>query len=216
MVFMSTRSSENFVNRLQAGVEAVFPGLSLAEVARRLGCHANTIHNYFQKGRSPSFDFLVALASSGADVHWLLTGQGTPLADENRSREARVEASLTIVSRADLMAEVDRRVNQTVRDGIQLLKELRGADLGRIAKKIKPGDPYTKLDDAEMELVRKVRRAFFMLSDVEWWHPDLLDESYQPYVEFLTLHREVTGDPKFRAVFYADEQNMPLRHGATR
>jgi len=208
---LSTLKPKNFADRLRTALDAAFPKESLSEIARRLGFHANTLHNYLQQDRAPSFDFLVAIAEVGVDVHWLVSGSGTPIADNNEERHRRVEVALSSVSRAGLMAEVDRRARTAITEGIALLKELQRADFSGLAKKVKRDDSHQELTGDQERLLAQMRRAFFILSDIAFWYPDLGSDLYLPFVEFLTLHEEVTNDPKFRAAFYANEQNTALR-----
>jgi len=90
-----------FADRFQQ----VFPGLSVAEIARKLEIPHATARNY-TRGRTPATEILVRIASeTDVSLNWLLTGEGpqsvTPipkaeegpkqLSDENGSSHPHVQ-----------------------------------------------------------------------------------------------------------------------------
>ena len=50
-------------------------GKTLIEFARENQTSPQNIHNY-EKGRNPSAEFLISLASKGININWVLTGEG--------------------------------------------------------------------------------------------------------------------------------------------
>ena len=48
---------------------------TLSEFARENQTSPQNVHNY-ERGRNPSADFLVTLASQGININWVLTGEG--------------------------------------------------------------------------------------------------------------------------------------------
>ncbi|MBM4017942.1 MAG: LexA family transcriptional regulator [Planctomycetes bacterium] len=64
--------------RLKALREMVYGGRGRAKFARALNVSPST-YNYYEKGRQPPADLLARAAEvTGADLTWLLTGQGEP------------------------------------------------------------------------------------------------------------------------------------------
>lgn len=203
-------------SRLRTLFSMMFPSASLAQVARDLNVTSNTINNYVQHGRMPSAQFMLSLATRGADLTWLLTGEGTPLTDANPQREARTTQLLSQFSRPALMAEVDRRVQQTVKEGVDLLRAIDERQLAPLAKKLNATTGFPTLSDTEMALIVKVRRGFWLLSHVEYWYPDMYDEFFAPFCDLLKLHDKVTSGHNFRAIFYAETKNAVVRRGSLR
>lgn len=70
---------------------------SLTEVARKTGVPYNTLKNYTnQGGRMPSSEVLTQIASStGANINWLLLGQGEPLYVPKEEGNANVSTQLS-------------------------------------------------------------------------------------------------------------------------
>lgn len=51
----------------------LFPDVSDAQIARRLGC-SDTMISEWREGKTPSSGYLARLAHYGADVMWILIG----------------------------------------------------------------------------------------------------------------------------------------------
>ena len=60
--------------RAYTAVREMFPGKSLAEIARIVGCKRQTIH-WWKTGCAPESIYLQRLCFLGADIDWILTGR---------------------------------------------------------------------------------------------------------------------------------------------
>jgi len=56
-------------------------GITVNALARRLGVHQQTLHNYVECGRAPSYDFIDKLLTAFPDLsaEWLVRGSGDML-----------------------------------------------------------------------------------------------------------------------------------------
>lgn len=196
--------------RLREAFDSAFPSSSLAEVSRQLHVTPNTLNNYLQHDRLPSCDFLITLAKVGVDIHWLLTGEGTTIAEENSSRLIRVQSVLAVFSDSALMAEVDRRLHEAIRNGIGALEAVGGSELGHIARKLRNGTSIADLLEEELELVNLVNNAFWSFDRVMWWYPDLDPSLKQKFHEFLEMHAKITNDKSVRVIQYAYSEHRIL------
>lgn len=64
----------------------------MADIARFTGLSYNTVKNYLSEGRTPNGEILLQIAEkTGANIHWLLTGEGAPIANQGATfREGTV------------------------------------------------------------------------------------------------------------------------------
>ena len=59
-------------------LKSLFPGLTDADIARRLKIAQSTVKNYFDGERLPNPDVLIQIERvTGVNLHWLLTGKGS-------------------------------------------------------------------------------------------------------------------------------------------
>lgn len=201
-------SESNVADRLRTLLRELYPGVSLAKIARTLKVSANTINNYLQGRRLPSAEFLFDLAAAGADAQWLLTGEGVPLADSDTDRALRVADALEHLSRSSLLAEVDRRLRSAIEAGAQALSAVAEYDLESLAKKMGTAEGVATLTPEERDLVRLVHRAFWTIEDVMYFFPDLDPKLHETHEKFLALHEKVTADRAFRVIHYAADKHL--------
>ena len=65
---------------------------TLTEFAREHQTTPQNIHRY-ERGRSPSADFLTTLASKGININWVLTGEGAIYVKKKNARSIALLAS---------------------------------------------------------------------------------------------------------------------------
>lgn len=88
--------SESIGARLKAWRHAL--GLTQAELAERLGVHIGVLKKYEQGLNVPGGEALAAIARTGVDMRWLLTGEGEMLPGkqektaENQADSASIDA----------------------------------------------------------------------------------------------------------------------------
>ncbi len=189
--------------RLEIALQMVFPGHSVSEMARKIGVHANTLQNYLKSARLPACEFLIEIAKLDVDIHWLLTGIGTPSAEDNPDRRTRIETSMKDVGDIAILAEVEIRMKAAIKKGTALLREFDAIELQSLARTIKSGCAHSELSEEERELVIKVQKAFWSLDNVMWYYPDLEPKYHDSLSTFFALHDDVTSKKPFRAIMYS-------------
>ncbi len=128
------KSEETIGARLKRWRQAL--GLTQAQFCERLGMHIGVLKKYEQDVNVPGGEVLAAIAKTGCNINWLLTGEGEMLpetrvsAEENASQYARrwekiialVEGIEDEQERAAFIDELYARARQTAE-----LAELRKA-----------------------------------------------------------------------------------------
>lgn len=195
-------SKKKISERLRIVFQELYPDESLAQIARRVKVTPNTINNYLQHDRLPSTDFLLSIANSGADINWLLTGEGTPTTGTNQKRITRIEHALSFFSNENIMAEVDRRMILAVDNAQKVLNRIAKLDIKGVAKKIKTKPDGSNLTDEECQLVVMVHEAYWTYENVMWWYPDLDPAKHNNLDAFLSLYNEMINQNAFRQIEY--------------
>ena len=99
---------------------------TLTEFAREHQTTPQNIHRY-ERGRSPSADFLTSLASKGININWVLTGEGAIYVKKQKASSIALlsselekvpeefrEALRVTVQEADLPPRTTRKLHVTV------------------------------------------------------------------------------------------------------
>ncbi|GAB4186001.1 MAG: hypothetical protein Tsb002_10100 [Wenzhouxiangellaceae bacterium] len=95
-------------NQLGVRILQLRSGITQEVYARRLGVHVNTLARYERGERLPDAGFLLRLAATGVNIHWVLTGKGGRYVSDppaNLIRDGDASAA-GYASPGDLYAEV--------------------------------------------------------------------------------------------------------------
>lgn len=117
--------------------------LSQADFALRLKVSKNTVGNYERGDRSPDADFLAHLYEEfGADITWLLTGQGTMLISGQKAPNSPpAEVAIETVD-VELNARISEAVGRAYKScGIHLTDLDRGRAIADIYNDIRAAAP---------------------------------------------------------------------------
>ncbi|GGB55368.1 hypothetical protein GCM10011316_29280 [Roseibium aquae] len=142
--------------------------LTRAEFCARLGISDSTYATYERGDRTPDAILLARLTvDCGVDLHWLLTGEGTPARSQG-SAEPRPGERTAVPIDPDLLKKVARIVERThAAANIRLPQDARAGELARaynlvMAKADDPADPLelnSLLPWLETHLTKTLREA---------------------------------------------------------
>jgi transcriptional regulator with XRE-family HTH domain len=146
-MLLNSTADNDFAERLRLWRKGVLE-MSQEQFAEATGVHLSAIRKYETRHSVPSTESLLAIASTGVDIHWLLTGEGdmrAPAIDPDS--QAKTEADAELVRR--LMAI------ETLISSIQ--DDKRSAVLDEIFYRVQEAKRVTDLEDLVKSLKRKSR-----------------------------------------------------------
>jgi transcriptional regulator with XRE-family HTH domain len=146
-MLLNSTAENDFAERLRLWRKGVLE-MSQEQFAEATGVHLSAIRKYEKRHSVPSTESLLAIASTGVDIHWLLTGEGdmrAPATGPNSKTKTAADAEL--VSR--LMAI------ETLISSIQ--DDKRSAVLDEIFYRVQEAKRVTDLEDLVKSLKRKSR-----------------------------------------------------------
>lgn len=94
--FLSSKLDNEIGDRLRHWRKTVL-GMTQEQLAQRTGIHLSAIRKYESRLSLPSGESLLAIAGTGINLHWLLTGEGdarAPAAGGQPSRETSAATEL--------------------------------------------------------------------------------------------------------------------------
>lgn len=96
---MKSTPEDDIADRLKLWRKSVMD-MTQEQFAETTGVHLSAIRKYENRHSVPSSESLLSIASTGVDLHWLLTGKGDMRAPESSDDdEAKTEADAEMVSR---------------------------------------------------------------------------------------------------------------------
>ncbi len=96
---MKSSPEDDIADRLKLWRKSVME-MTQEQFAETTGVHLSAIRKYENRHSVPSSESLLSIASTGVDLHWLLTGKGDMRAPESSDDdEAKTEADAEMVSR---------------------------------------------------------------------------------------------------------------------
>ena len=96
---MKSTPEDDIADRLKLWRKGVME-MTQEQFAEATGVHLSAIRKYENRHSVPSSESLLAIASTGVDLHWLLTGKGDMRAPTSSDDdEAKTEADAVMVSR---------------------------------------------------------------------------------------------------------------------
>ena len=86
---MNPTPEDDIADRLKLWRKSVME-MTQEQFAETTGVHLSAIRKYENRHSVPSSESLLAIASTGVDLHWLLTGKGDMRAPTSSDDEARL------------------------------------------------------------------------------------------------------------------------------
>ena len=98
-MLLKSSPDDDIADRLKLWRKSVME-MTQEQFAETTGVHLSAIRKYENRHSVPSSESLLSIASTGGDLHWLLTGKGDMRAPESSDDdEAKTEADAEMVSR---------------------------------------------------------------------------------------------------------------------
>lgn len=142
---MKSTSEDDIAHRLKLWRKRVMK-MTQERFANATGVHLSAIRKYENRHSVPSSESLLAIASTGVDLHWLLTGKGDMRAPTSSDDDqAKTEAEAELVSR---LKAIEGLLN-----GLQ--DEKRSAVLEEIFSRVREAKRVTDLEALVGKLQRK-------------------------------------------------------------
>jgi transcriptional regulator with XRE-family HTH domain len=146
-MLLNSTAENDFAERLRLWRKGVLE-MSQEQFAEATGVHLSAIRKYEKRHSVPSTESLLAIARTGVDIHWLLTGEGDMRAPATGpDSKAKTAADAKLVSR--LMA-IEILIS-SIQD------DKRSAVLDEIFYRVQEAKRVTDLEDLVKSLKRKSR-----------------------------------------------------------
>lgn len=144
--FLNSKLDNEIGARLRYWRKSVL-GMTQEQFAQRTGIHLSAIRKYESRSSLPSGESLLAIAGTGINLHWLLTGEGDTRAPaEGYEQSGKTSAAAELAQR---LAAIEGLLSG-------LAPEKRQAVLNEIFSRVQEAKRVADLEELVRDLERKV------------------------------------------------------------